>query len=127
LYGACAGILYGLSASLWKPTSAVFDTDGLAGILGDWEFWAFASAGVIAFLVQQVSLATGRLAPSVAMTSVLNPLISVAIGIVLLQEYLADPNWHKVVAYTGLALALLAAVTITRETEGRRDEAPSGA
>src|SRR5207342_65531 len=69
-FGACAGLLYGLSASLWKPTAATLDADGLGGMLSNWEFWAFAVAGIAAFLVQQVSLATGKLAPSVAMTSV---------------------------------------------------------
>jgi positive regulator of sigma E activity len=117
-YGACAGLLYGLSASLWKPSAESLDTGGLAGMLSNWAFWAFAIAGIVAFLVQQVSLATGRLAPSVAMTSVLNPLVGIFVGTLLLEERLADPAWHKVVAYAGLALALLAAVTITRATEG---------
>jgi drug/metabolite transporter (DMT)-like permease len=124
-YGACAGILYGLSASLWKPVSVGFQADGLAGLLTEWEFFFFALAGIVAFLVQQVSLATGRLAPSVAMTAVLNPLVSVAIGILLLEEYLADPVWHKLVAYAGLVLALAAAVAITKETEGARDPKPA--
>jgi drug/metabolite transporter (DMT)-like permease len=68
--------------------------------------------------VQQVSLATGMLAPSVAMTSVLNPLVGILVGTLLLDERLADPTWHKVVAYIGLGLALAAAVSITRATEG---------
>ena len=67
--------------------------------------------------MQQVSLATGRLAPSVAMTSVLNPLVGILVGTLLLDERLADPTWHKVVAYAGLGLALAAAVSITRATE----------
>ena len=116
-FGACAGLLYGLSASLWKPTADTLDADGVGGMLANWEFWAFAVAGILAFLVQQVSLATGRLAPSVAMTSVLNPLVGILVGTVLLDERLADPTWHKVVAYAGLGLALAAAVTITRATE----------
>jgi drug/metabolite transporter (DMT)-like permease len=124
--GACAGLLYGLSASLWKPTSASLDTGGLAGMLENWEFWAFAVAGILAFLIQQVSLATGRLAPSVAMTSVLNPLVSIAIGILLLDERLAAPTWHKVVAYVALGIALMAAVTITRATEGAKEQAAVG-
>ena len=61
--------------------------------------------------------ATGRLAPSVAMTSVLNPLVGILVGTLLLDERLADPTWHKVVAYAGLGLALAAAVSITRATE----------
>ena len=116
-FGACAGLLYGLSASLWKPAAEALDVDGLGGLLSNWEFWAFATAGILAFLVQQVSLATGRLAPSVAMTSVLNPLVGILIGTLLLDERLADPTWHKVVAYAGLGFALAAAVSITRSTE----------
>jgi drug/metabolite transporter (DMT)-like permease len=116
-FGACAGLLYGLSAALWKPAADSVNGDGLAGLLSSWEFWAFAAAGVLAFLVQQVSLATGRLAPSVAMTSVVNPLVGIVVGTLLLDERLADPTWHKVVAYAGLAVALTAAVSITRATE----------
>jgi drug/metabolite transporter (DMT)-like permease len=116
-YGACAGLLYGLSASLWKPSGALLAADGLGRMLSSWEFWVFAAAGILAFLVQQVSLATGRLAPSVAMTSVVNPLVCIAVGTLVLEERLAPPTWHKLVAYAGLALALVAAVAITRATE----------
>jgi drug/metabolite transporter (DMT)-like permease len=130
LLGACAGLLYGLSASLWKPTGAILSNDGVAATLSSWEFWAFAAAGILAFLVQQVSLATGRLAPSVAMTSVVNPLVCIAVGTLLLDERLAPPTWHKVVAYAALGLALVAAVTITRATEeakGTGEAAPAPA
>jgi drug/metabolite transporter (DMT)-like permease len=119
-YGACAGLLYGLSASLWKPSGALLEADGLGGMLSSWEFWVFAAAGILAFLIQQVSLAAGSLAPSVAMTAVVNPLVCIAIGTLVLEERLAPPTWHKVVAYAGLALALAAAVAITRATEGAK-------
>ena len=125
-YGACAGLLFGLSAALWKPTGETLASGGLGAMLTNWEFWAFAGAGVIAFLVQQVSLATGRLAPSVAMTSVLNPLVGIFIGTLLLEERLADPTWHKLVAYAGLGIALIAAVSITRATEDAKEAAPAG-
>ena len=68
----------------------------------------------------QVSLATGRLAPSVAMTALVNPLVCIAVGTLLLEERLAPPTWHKALAYAGLALALVAAVAITRATEERK-------
>ena len=66
LYGACAGVLYGLSASLCKPTVEILGDDGLGAVLTSWEAYAFAIAGILAFVVQQVSLATGKLAASVA-------------------------------------------------------------
>jgi len=122
LYGACAGVLFGLSASLCKPTVEILDADGVASVLESWELYAFAAAGIIAFVVQQLSLATGKLAASVATVSVCNPLVGIVIGTLLLDERLADPLWHKVVAYTGLGIALAGAVVISSSTEGAREE-----
>ena len=49
--------------------------------------------------------------------SVLNPLVGILVGTLPLDERLADPTWHKLVAYAGPGLALCAAVSITRATE----------
>ena len=65
-----------------------------------WGLYAFALAGIVAFVVQQVSLATGKLAASVATVSVCNPLVGIVIGTLLLDERLSEPTWHKVVAYS---------------------------
>jgi len=121
LFGASAGVLYALSASMWKPTADVLNADGLGGMLTDWEFYAFAAAGLIAFVVQQISLATGHLASSVATVSVCNPVVSIVIGIVVLEERLSEPNWHKLIAYGGLGVALLGAIAITKATEGAKE------
>jgi drug/metabolite transporter (DMT)-like permease len=117
-YGAAAGLLYGLSASLCKPTVETLDADGVGMMLTSWELYAFAIAGIAAFLIQQVSLGTGKLAPSVATTSVMNPIVSVLIGIVLLDEVLDEPTWHKVLAWIGLGCALAGAVLISMAREG---------
>jgi drug/metabolite transporter (DMT)-like permease len=121
LYGASAGVLFGLSAALCKPTVEILDADGVAGVLESWELYAFAAAGIVAFVVQQVSLATGKLAASVATVSVCNPLVGIVIGTLLLDERLAEPTWHKLVAYSGLALALVGAVVISLSTEGAKE------
>ena len=121
LYGACAGVLYGLSASLCKPTVEIFDDNGVAAIFESWEFYAFAIAGIVAFVVQQVSLSTGNLAASVATVSVCNPLVSIVIGTLLLDERLAEPTWHKIVAYCALGVALAGAAVISMTTEGAKE------
>jgi drug/metabolite transporter (DMT)-like permease len=121
LYGACAGVLYGLSASLCKPTVEILGDDGFGAVLTSWEAYAFAIAGILAFVVQQISLATGRLAASVATVSVCNPLVSIVIGTLLLDERLAPPTWHKAIAYGGLGLALVGAAVIAVATEGAKD------
>ncbi len=124
LYGACAGVLYGLSASLCKPTVEILGDDGMSAVLTSWESYAFAVAGILAFVVQQVSLATGKLAASVATVSVCNPLVGIVIGTLLLDERLAEPTWHKVVAYCGLGIALFGAVLVSLATEGEKEERP---
>ena len=128
LYGACAGVLYGLSASLCKPTVEIVGDDGMGAVLTSWEFYAFACAGILAFVVQQVSLATGKLATSVATVSVCNPLVSIVIGTLLLDERLAPPLSHKIIAYCGLGVALFGAAVISIATEGAKEaEAEQGA
>jgi len=122
VYGTVAGILFGLSAALTKPTMD-FLHDGIDELLSHWEPYALAVAGVLGFVLQQVSLGTGRLAPSVATVSVANPVVGILLGVILLEERLSRPVWHVVVACIGLGLALVGAVVISiaREGRGERD------
>jgi drug/metabolite transporter (DMT)-like permease len=115
-YGAAAGILFGLSASLTKPTVEVLHMS-VEDVLSSWEFYALMFAGGLGFVLQQVSLGTGRLAPSVATVSVANPVVSILIGVFLFEERLTRPAWHVVVALTGLGLALVGAVVISMAGE----------
>jgi drug/metabolite transporter (DMT)-like permease len=123
VYGTVAGILFGLSAALTKPTLDYLHAS-IGELLSHWEPYALAIAGVLGFVLQQVSLGTGRLAPSVATVSVANPVVGILLGIVLLDERLSRPAWHVVVACIGLGLALAGAVVIAvaRETGGKHGE-----
>ncbi len=116
--GLCAGLLFGLSATFAKPVINDLHTS-IATAAEDWRTWALLGFGFIAFLIQQLSLATGQLAPAMAAVSVSNPAVSVILGILLFQERLTRPGWHVVVAFAALLAALSGAVLITlanRET-----------
>jgi drug/metabolite transporter (DMT)-like permease len=87
---------------------------------GDWRSWALLGFGFVGFVLQQLSLATGQLAPAMAAISVTNPAVSVLLGIVLYEERLTPPGWHVAVAVAALLAALGGAVLITlanRETK----------
>jgi hypothetical protein len=112
MYGTAAGVLFGLSAGLAKPTVETLH-DGLGAVLSSWEFYAMAITGIAAFVVQQVSLGTGKLAPSVATVSVTNPIVGITIGTLVLEERLARPAWHIVLGVGGLLLALAGALVIS--------------
>jgi len=125
MLGTIAGMLYGLSATLMKPVVENLHTEGLGDVMAGWQFWVWAAAGIVGFLFQQLSLSTGRLVPSVATVSAANPVVSVLLGALVLQETLdRNPPWHAVLAVAALCLALLGAVVISsaREKESRVEE-----
>lgn len=124
--GAVAGILFGLAAVLMKPVVESAHVEGW-DTLGDWQFWVMCSAGAAGFVVQQLSLATGRLVPSVATVSVANPVVSVALGALILEESLdRTPMWHAVLAVAGLGVALAGAVLISVAQERAAHPEASG-
>jgi uncharacterized membrane protein len=121
VYGTVAGILFGLSAALTKPTLDFLHA-GIDELLTHWEPYALAIAGVLGFVLQQISLGTGKLAPSVATVSVANPIVGIVLGIVLFDERLSRPAWHVVVACIGLGVALAGAILISLAQEGASAE-----
>jgi drug/metabolite transporter (DMT)-like permease len=116
VYGSVAGILFGLSAALTKQTVEELH-EGVGVMLSHWQCYVLALAGVLGFVLQQVSLGTGRLAPSVATVSVCNPLVGVVLGIAIFDERLSRPAWHVAAAVIGLLLALGGAVLISLATQ----------
>jgi hypothetical protein len=116
--GVCAGLFFGLSASFAKPVIEDLHVS-IGDAAGDWRTWALLGFGFVAFVIQQLSLATGQLAPAMAAVSVANPAVSVILGILLFEERLTRPTWHVAVALAALLASLGGAVLITlanRET-----------
>ena len=127
VFGTTAGILYGVSATLMKPVVENLDSNGFAAVLESWELWVMAVTGIVGFYLQPLSLATGRLVTSVATVSVANPVVSVLLGVLVLQERLDQPPaWHAVVAVGALAVALLGAVVVASASEEEKEERAAG-
>ncbi|MCU0307526.1 MAG: DMT family transporter [Thermoleophilia bacterium] len=123
--GAVSGATAALLAVMAKP---VLDDlkDGLGALLTDPKTYLVVVLAILGVVFQQVGLGTGFLAPTVASGSVLNPVLSVILGAVVLQETLARPTWRAVVGCAGLALALAAAVVITMSHSGAPPPAAAG-
>jgi drug/metabolite transporter (DMT)-like permease len=117
--GVCAGLCFGLSATFSKPVINDLHVS-IAHTAADWRTWALLGFGFTGFVIQQLSLATGQLAPAMAAVSVSNPAVSVLLGIALYHERLTRPGLHVGVAILALVAAFAGAVMITlanRETE----------
>jgi len=86
---AC-GICYGVAAFLIKLV--VSDTTGgLAAILTDWPIYALAIVGPLGFLLNENAFQTGALiAPVMAIITVCDPLVSIALAALWLDERLSS-------------------------------------
>jgi drug/metabolite transporter (DMT)-like permease len=116
--GLSSGLWSGLSVAFAKPVLDALHS-GIVTAAEDWRTWALLGFGFGGFLIQQLSLATGQLAPAMAAVSVASPAVSVLLGIVLYDERLTPPGWHVAVAFAALLAALGGAWLITmsnRET-----------
>lgn len=114
LLGSAAGMLFGLSAMFAKPTLDELSRLGLGAVLTHVEVYGLLVFGGAAFVIQQLALAAGTLAPAVAATGVANPAVSVVLGMLLFAERLRPSSpWVAVLALLGLALAFLGAAVVT--------------
>jgi drug/metabolite transporter (DMT)-like permease len=105
LLGTATGVLFALSAALTKVVADEFD-DGLFAIFADWHLYALIVVGYASMTLNQLALNTGSLAPAVATSLAFDPITSVVLGVVLLDESLHTTPLEAV----GTALALAAAL-----------------
>lgn len=120
LLGAAAGVLFGLAAALTKSTVDLLG-DGVGAVLGDWHVYALAAVGGGAFWLTQIALQSG-LELSVATTATFDPVASLLLGTLLLDETLHE---SAVGAAAGLvALAIAAAGLCMLLLAQQRDAAP---
>ena len=99
-----AGIVYGVTAAVAKLTIAAF-SDGFVHGLTHWSTWALVVCGPLGFLLNQNAFREGEMAsPAVAVITVTDPLVGIAIGMLWLHEAVAAGAG----AITGEVLALAA-------------------
>jgi drug/metabolite transporter (DMT)-like permease len=86
---AC-GISYGVSAFLVKLVVS-HGNGGLPGILTDWPIYALAIVGPLGFLLNENAFQKGTLiAPVLAIITVCDPVISIALAAIFLNEKLSS-------------------------------------
>ncbi|MGE3287926.1 MAG: DMT family transporter [Pseudonocardia sp.] len=123
LLAVATGVLYGLTAALTKGVVTELG-GGILGLLTVWETYALAVVAVSGTLLQQSAFQAGDLAASLPTITVGEPVVGVAIGIVVLGEQLqADgPEWLVIAAAVGLATAATVALARASARSGGATE-----
>ena len=113
LLGAAAGILFALSAALTKSVVDELHL-GVVHVIASWEPWALAGVGYVSMTLNQMALNTRALAATIASSTALDPIVSVALGIALFDERLRTSGLQAAGAFVALAAALLGVAVLAR-------------
>jgi drug/metabolite transporter (DMT)-like permease len=102
-FALASGLVYGATAAVAKVTIAQF-SDGFLATVTHWSFWALVVLGPLGFLLNQNAFREGELAaPALAVITVVDPLVGIAIGLLWLNEAIATGPGAIVGEVLGLA------------------------
>jgi len=98
------GIVYGVTAAVAKVTISTFP-QGPVAVLTHWSLWALVVIRPLGFLINQHAFREGELvSPVVAVITVTDPLVGIAVGLLWLGERLHSGPGAIVGELAGLAL-----------------------
>jgi drug/metabolite transporter (DMT)-like permease len=117
LLGTATGVLFGLVAALTKSVGDQAE-NGVLHIFTHGHLYALVAAAYIGLTFNQMALNTGVLAPAVATSMAFDPVVSVILGLTLLQETLDTSPAGKAVGVLALVVALGGLAVLARRHEG---------
>jgi drug/metabolite transporter (DMT)-like permease len=88
LFGAATAVVWSVDAAFVKETVDELARSGIPGLLLHWPLYAMISTGVIGTILLQGAFRVGPLAASQATMLIIDPLTSIALGILLFHEQL---------------------------------------
>lgn len=109
-------LIWSLEATFIKTTTDDLTTVGLVGSLEHWPVYALAVGGIAGFLMEQDTLHVGPLSVSQPIMVLVDPIMSVCLGVVLFDEKLATGDGVLAGAVLAFVVLCAGAVALTRST-----------
>jgi drug/metabolite transporter (DMT)-like permease len=111
LLATAAGVCFALQAAVTKVLVTRLD-DGVVAIAASWPLYVLVCSAAIGFVLQQASLKTGVLAPSMAALEAATLAVSVFIGATVFDEVVWETAGRMFPAVVGLVLAIVGVVIL---------------
>ena len=105
--GAATALMWALVAAFIKATTNDLTSSGFPGVFAHWPVYALAVSGALGFFMEQYTLHAGPLSVSQPLLVIVDPIVSVGLGITLFDERL--PHHPAKLAVVALSLAMLSA------------------
>ncbi len=101
LLAGAAGLVYGLTAALTKSVAHLLGI-GVGHLLGSWELYILVAAGVVGMVLAQSAFQAGPLDASLPVLTVVDPVVSIAIGALAFDEGIRTGKVASVLEIVGL-------------------------
>ena len=103
LYGAASGLGFGFTAALMKGALNRLD-GGVDQVVTSWQLYLMVATGIASFFLVQNALQAGSLVAAQPPISTIDPLVSVAYGVLLFGENLRTGMWLAPALVGGLII-----------------------
>jgi drug/metabolite transporter (DMT)-like permease len=113
LLAAAAAAVYGLTAALAKVTSHNLGL-GLGHVLTTWELWALIPGGIVGMVLCQSAFQAGSLRLSLPTLTAVDPVVSIAIGILAFHEHLTQHPVGVLFEVLGMAAMIVGVYLLGR-------------
>jgi len=114
LFAAATGVMWALEATFIKATTDVFSSSGIEGAVTHWPLYAFVVGGVVGLFCEQAALHVGPLSVSQPFIVIVDPVVSVELGVWLYNEKLQSGVVHLGLAGLGFLTMCVGVVELTR-------------
>ena len=114
LFASATAVLWALEATFIKATTDTISGLGFAGMFTRWPVYALIVGGIVGLLCEQAALHVGPLSVSQTFIVIVDPIVSVALGIWLYQDRLHHDALHVTIGVLAFAVMGAGIVALTR-------------
>ncbi|MGD0853319.1 MAG: DMT family transporter [Acidimicrobiales bacterium] len=114
LFASATAIVWALEATFIKATTDTISALGFGGAFTRWPVYALIAGGIIGLLCEQAALHVGPLSVSQTFIVIVDPIVSVALGVWLYHERLNHDALHLTVGVIAFAVMCAGIVALTR-------------
>jgi hypothetical protein len=114
LFASATAVLWALEATFIKATTDTISALGFGGAFTRWPIYALIIGGMLGLLCEQAALHVGPLSVSQPFIVIVDPIVSVALGVWLYREHLTTQVLAVVVGALAFALMCVGVVALTR-------------
>jgi drug/metabolite transporter (DMT)-like permease len=114
LYATASGIVWAVFATFLKSVDDVLAASGVVAVLERGAIYGLVVAGIVGTVLTQAALHHGPLSVSQPLMVIVNPLVSIALGIWLFGEHFEGSGWKTVFGAVGFGAMALGVVFLGR-------------